>query len=120
MIPALSRELRRQVGPVAWAALADVIDDAALEAGGRLVAATNARRLAVNLGVSKDTAARALARLVAAGLLERVPVVRGERGRFGAAAYIIRVAETTAPPVPLPRDQRRRVPGPQPSLFEVP
>ena len=113
-----SRELRRELGPVAWAALADVIEDAAPDGAGRVVAVTSARRLAANLGVSKDTAARALGRLIGAGLLERVAVGRVGRGRFGTASYLVCVPQPTADPPPASTPTRPSAPpaDPKPSV----
>ncbi|MBW3651314.1 MAG: GntR family transcriptional regulator [Actinobacteria bacterium] len=54
------------------------------------MAATNVRRIAANLGVSKDTAARALARLVDAGLVVRHRR-RGASGEFVHSRYEVRL-----------------------------
>lgn len=59
------------------------------DATGRLVAATNVRRLAVNLGVSKDAAARALGRLLDAGVVVRLPASRQAGGTFGPIAHLV-------------------------------
>lgn len=85
------RDLRRRVGPVAWAVLEDVVLDAAFEPGGCLVATTNVRRVADQVGVSKDSAAAALTRLARLGLVERRPVLRAARGRFGRSVYLVRL-----------------------------
>ncbi len=58
-----SRQVKRTVGLVAWAILDDIALDATLDGDGRLVASTNVRRIATNLGIKKDTAAKHLARL---------------------------------------------------------
>ena len=98
------RALKRRLGPVAWAALEDTVLDAHV-VDGRLVAATNVRRIASNLGVTKDTAARALARLIVEGLVRRAPQRRQRGGCFAAVAYAVvlpdgvrvRGVETVAP-----------------------
>ncbi len=86
-----ARDLRRRVGPVAWAVLEDVALDAVPDPGGWLVATTNVRRVADQVGVSKDSAASALTRLARLGLLERQPVLRAEGGRFGRSVYVVRL-----------------------------
>lgn len=93
------RALRRRLGPVAWCVLEDLIDDARVDALGRTVVSSSVRRLAENLGVSKDTTARALRRLTAGDLIAALPARRGEGGRFGGGAYLIRS-------VPSPDDAR--------------
>jgi hypothetical protein len=69
LVTAGARKLCRAVGATAWAVLCDIALDAEADAHGNLVAATNVRRIAGDLGISKDTAARALARLTNAGLI---------------------------------------------------
>ncbi len=83
-----SREVRRSVGTTAWAVLEDVALDAYLDDHGRLLAVTNVRRIALHLGISKDTAARALLRLADAGLVERQSR-RDESGAFSASVYVV-------------------------------
>ena len=94
------RELRRQLGPVAWCALEDMAEDAHVDPLGRRVAVTSVRRLAANLGVSKDTAARALLRLRHVGLVEPLAAPRGDTGRFGHATYLVLTSSADAPPPP--------------------
>jgi hypothetical protein len=69
-------------------------EDAEADAERRLVAATNVRRVAAHLGISKDTAARALARLGDAGLLGRGSALR-QNGRFPASAYVVRLGDSS-------------------------
>lgn len=88
-----SRQVRRGLGATAWAVLEDVALDACRH-GQELVAATNVRRIAANLGISKDTAARALRRLAEAGLLERQSH-RGDTGEFAASAYVMHLSGRT-------------------------
>jgi hypothetical protein len=94
LVTAGARELCRAVGTTAWAVLCDLaLDaeaDAEADAEGRLVAATNVRRIADHLGISKDTAARALGRLGDAGLVGRQSAPR-QSGRFMASDYVVRL-----------------------------
>ncbi len=85
-----SRQARRRLGTTAWAVLEDVTLDARLGDQGRLEAVTNVRRIALRLGISKDTAAWALRRLADAGLVERQSR-RGETGTFTASVYLLRL-----------------------------
>ena len=89
-----ARDLRRRVGPVAWAVLEDVLLDAVADPDGCLVATTSVRRVADQVGVSKDSAAAALNRLARLGLVERRPVLRAGRGRFGRSVYLVRLDPT--------------------------
>jgi DNA-binding transcriptional ArsR family regulator len=89
VLTAAGRKLCRAVGATAWAVLCDIALDAEAEADGNLVAATNVRRIAADLGISKDTAARALGRLVGAGLVAR-HCRRGAGGHFVRSLYELR------------------------------
>lgn len=111
-----ARKLRRLVGPTAWAVLEDLAADAHPE-GSRLVAHTNVRRLADNLGLSKDTTARSLRRLVGAALVTRVEEPRAADGTFARAAYVLdgRVLQVFGPPEredPPPASPARKMPPP--------
>jgi DNA-binding MarR family transcriptional regulator len=90
LVTAGARKLCRAVGATAWAVLCDIALDAEADAHGNLVAATNVRRIADHLGISKDTAARALARLGHAGLVGRQSAPR-QNGRFMASVYVVRL-----------------------------
>jgi hypothetical protein len=90
LVTAGARKLCRAVGTTAWAVLCDVALAAEPDSEGRLVAATNIRRVADHLGISKDTAARALARLGHAGLVSRQSA-RHQNGRFMASVYVVRL-----------------------------
>jgi hypothetical protein len=57
---ASSRAVKRAVGLAAWGVLEDIALDARLDDAGRLVAETNVRRIAANLGLNKDTVTRLL------------------------------------------------------------
>lgn len=133
-VSALARPLRRAIGVASWAVLEDLLLDARSNEPGALVAATNVRRVAAHLGVSKDTAARALTRLFDAGVVSRVDCCRAGRGLFPSAAYSINVSQlvgvtvddaTTDPSPrtggPRPAKPARRPIGPaQSSLFDDP
>ena len=86
LLTAAGRVVCRAVGTTAWVVLLDLALDTEADAHGGLVAATNVRRIAANLGISKDTAARALARLVDAGLVVRHRR-RGAGGEFVRSRY---------------------------------
>lgn len=87
MLPAAS-VARRALAPSAWL----VLEELARTAGDGGVAMTNVRRLAADLGMSKDTAARALQRLIAAGLVERTENRDMDTGQFGNIAYRVDLA----------------------------
>lgn len=87
-----ARQVCQALGTTAWAALADVALDARPDHQDRLVAATNVRRIAEHLGISRDTAARALARLADAGLVVRRAGQRSAGGTFAPSAYELRIA----------------------------
>ena len=109
--------------------LEDLLDDARVDSLGRRVATSSVRRLAENLGVSKDTTARALRRLTSAQLIAALPAPRADRGRFGGGAYVISAAApqgdiamageraVAAPESRRPRPRSTDVS--QPSLFDA-
>ncbi len=110
LLTAAGRVVCRAVGTTAWAVLCELALDAEADAHGHLLAATNVRRIAANLGVSKDTAARAVSRLVDAGLVVR-HCRRGAGGEFRHSRYEVRidpgggvtvVAPTPGPTSPCP------------------
>lgn len=105
LLTAAGRPVCRAVGTTAWAVLADIALDAEADADGNLVAATNVRRIAGDLGISKDTAARALGRLVDAGLVVRHRR-RGAGGEFARSLYELHLDPgdgiTVAVPTPGP------------------
>jgi hypothetical protein len=123
--------LCRQVGPTPWAVLEDMATDAEVDGSGELVVSTSVRRLALNLGLSKDTVARAVSRLAEAGLVVRRPLGRSTGGTFARGVYVLADA-CLACLVPMDLDgdegrrstgvdRRRRRPAPsaQESLFDV-
>ncbi len=89
-----SREIRRALGTTAWAILEEVALDAHLDEQGCLVAVTNVRRIARQLGISKDTAARALLRLADAGLIQ-CQSRRKETGEFAGSVYVVHLVESS-------------------------
>ena len=75
--------LRRALVPSAWL----VFEELALTADADSFSSTNARQLADDLSMSKDTAARALNTLIASGLVERTEHRDEATGRFGFIRY---------------------------------
>ena len=96
-----ARELRRRLGPTAWAVLEELLSASQGDARDCHSGAT-VRSLAADLGLSKDTVARALARLTAAGIVvagqDRAPA-----GTFAAGGYRISVPDAIALAQPEPR-----------------
>jgi hypothetical protein len=82
--------LARRLGTTAFAAYVVLAFDVERRNDGRLLVAVSARRLAVRLGVGKDTAADALRRLSDAGLLLAAPRQDEETGRFTVAVRELR------------------------------
>jgi hypothetical protein len=92
VIGAGARALRRTLGLTAWAALEELLLDAAPQARGSFTVQVSARVLAGRLGVSKDTAAAALRRLASAGLVRREDHRDRARGVFARSVYVIDAA----------------------------
>jgi DNA-binding transcriptional MocR family regulator len=80
--------LRRSLGAQAWAALEVIV--AASGNSAPVTVAISARKLAVELGVSKNTAARALATLTDAGLISPRQA-RALTGTFDTGSYELTV-----------------------------
>jgi hypothetical protein len=91
VIDSASSELRRQLGPMAWTVLEEMLLGSA-DTAGECIARVSVRRLASSLGIAKDTAARAVRRLRAAGLLA-VSQPRTDRGAFDAGNYVIKIPD---------------------------
>jgi hypothetical protein len=90
VLDARAGDVRRGVGPTAWAVLEELL--ARSVGAGRLCeAAATTRSLAGGLGVSKDTVARALCRLRHAGVVVDVVQDRTTAGVYGAGRYVIAV-----------------------------
>lgn len=113
-------EVRRQVGPTAWAVLEAIVEAAHPGADGLLAAATNLRELAAVLGLSKDTVGSALARLARAGIVERRP--QRASSRFAGSSYVV-VGSTglkriDCPKLPCPETSDAETPHRQTTLTE--
>jgi predicted transcriptional regulator len=131
VIAASARSLRCTLGLTAWAALEELLLDAAPHAPGNLSTQASARVLAARLGVSKDTAAAALRRLASVGLVRREDHRDATRGVFARSVYVIDEARLDESgirrhAVQPTRSRRRGAVGPvaghgdgQASLFDV-
>jgi hypothetical protein len=84
-----SRLVKQAVGLTAWGILEDIALDATLDVEGRLVAETNARRIAANLNLNKETVTRHLARLRAFGFVLHEEVRHRGTGRYETARYVL-------------------------------
>lgn len=98
-----SREVKRAVGVVAWAVLEDIALDARIDSRGRLVATTNVRRIADNLGMSKNAVTKHLARLRDHGFVLHEEQRHASSGRYLTSWYILDPSAcierfTTTPP----------------------
>ncbi len=82
-------EMRRTLGPLAWATL-EVLATDAQSAAGEAVVHASIRSLADRLGVAKNTAHRAVSALRRAGLLEHV-AARTTTGQFAIGTYRLTV-----------------------------
>lgn len=89
VVTAEARPLRRAFGVTAWAVFEELVLDGDLDERGVLSASTNVRRVAAQVGVSKDTAARALQRLTRAGVVRRVVADRGAGGTLPTSSYVV-------------------------------
>ena len=126
-VSAGARALCRVVGTTTLVVLQDVALDAEVDPDARGFAATNVRRIAAHLGISKDTAARALARLADAGLLARQDDKRSAAGKFVASVYELRLdpdagisLTTPCPPFPCPLLEDAQPPLPPVTDIAVP
>ncbi len=84
-----SRSVKRAVGLLAWGVLEDIALDARLDDRGRLVAETNVRRVAANLGLSKTTVQKHLAVLRDYGFVFHEELREAESGRYEQVRYVI-------------------------------
>lgn len=91
VVDVASSELRRQLGPTAWAVFEEMLL-ASDEAAGDRRARVSVRGLASSLGLAKDTVARSIRRLRDAGLLS-ASQSRDDRGVFEVGAYAINVPD---------------------------
>jgi DNA-binding transcriptional ArsR family regulator len=84
-----SRAVKRAVGLVAWAVLEDIALDARLDDQGRLVAETNVRRIAANLGIGKNAVSRHLANLRDYGFVLHEELRDSQSGRYEISRYVL-------------------------------
>ncbi|MBY5161486.1 hypothetical protein [Salsipaludibacter albus] len=84
-----SRAVKRAVGPIAWAILEDIALDARLDDAGRLVAETNVRRLADNLGLANNTVTKHLGRLRDHGFVLHEEHREAGSGMYAASRYVL-------------------------------
>ena len=84
-----SRGVKRAVGLVAWGILEDIALDARLDDRGRLVADTNVRRIAGNLGLSKTTVQKHLTVLREFGFVFHEELREADSGRYEQVRYVI-------------------------------
>jgi len=103
-------DLRRSLGPTAWAVLEELVAQSTGPAERCEVTATT-RALAVELGLSKDTVAHALLRLHRAGIAT-VNQRRTAAGTFAAGTYLVAVPDCIVlddhlDVVPLPAKSQR-------------
>lgn len=83
-------DVRRRVGPTAWAVLEELLSRS-VGVGPLCEATATTRLLAGGLGVSKDTVARGLRRLRHDGVVVDVLQDRTTAGEYGAGRYVIAV-----------------------------
>ncbi|MBY5163274.1 winged helix-turn-helix domain-containing protein [Salsipaludibacter albus] len=86
---ASSRGVKRAVGVMAWAILEDIALDARLDVEGRLVADTHVRRIADNVGLSKNTVAKHLARLRDNGFVLHEEHRADDSGYYSTSRYVL-------------------------------
>ena len=107
-------DVRRTVGPIAWAAL-ECLAASCVDHDDETVSYESVRGIADSLDLAKDTVARALRRLIAQQFVTYV-ASRADDGRFGSSHYRLTlpldlfaksVPETTPAP-PKPNKQSRR------------
>jgi hypothetical protein len=102
-----SRAVKKAVGLTAWAVLEDIALDARIDDRGRLVARTNVRRIADNLGLSKNAVTKHLGRLRVYGFVIHEEQRQAESGRYIASWYVLDPSAcierfTTTPPAAPP------------------
>ena len=86
-----ANELRRRLGPTAWAVLEELIAHSQTRAG-RCEVTSTTRSLAGDLSLSKDTVAGALLRLRRAGIVTAAQR-RTAAGTFTTGSYVITVPD---------------------------
>ena len=108
-------EVRRAVGPIAWAVL-ECLAESCVDRAGETVSYESVRGIADSLDLAKDTVARALRRLIAQELVTYF-ASRADDGRFGSSHYRLTLpldlfAEsihelTPKPPKPITQSRRQ-------------
>jgi DNA-binding transcriptional ArsR family regulator len=120
LLAAESVELRRLLGPTAWAVFEELLLVSTSTADGRQ-ASMSVRSLAQRLGLAKDTVARALTRLRRAGLVTPIQS-RSSSGVFGVGSYLLTIPDSIAVQAvsPLTRvNTRSRSPQPRGSQLSL-
>lgn len=84
-----SRAVKRAVGVTAWAVLEDIALDARIDDRGRLVAETNVRRIAENLGLNKETVSKHLGILREYGFVLQEEERDRASGQYRRYRYVI-------------------------------
>ena len=84
-----SRLVKKAVGLAAWGVLEEIAIDATLDTEGRLVAETNVRRIADNLGLNKDTVTKYLRRLREYGFVLQEETRDDGSGRYETCRYVL-------------------------------
>jgi hypothetical protein len=84
-----SRAVKRSVGAIAWVILEDIALDARIDEAGRLVAETNVRRLAKNLGLATNTVTKHLGRLRDHGFVLHEEHREAGSGMYAASRYVL-------------------------------
>src|SRR5665811_2210355 len=84
-----SRLVKKSIGLAAWGVLEDIALDGALDGQGRLVAETNVRRIADNLGLNKDTVTKHLRRLREYGFVLQEEARDDGSGRYDTCRYVL-------------------------------
>lgn len=93
VVTELGREVRRHVGPTAWAVLEELAARLQVDAAGGLAVDVRLGHLADALGLSVEVVRSALRRLIVAGIVERQEQRSADTQRFSGARYRI-VART--------------------------
>ncbi|HVL98193.1 MAG TPA: hypothetical protein VM324_02755 [Egibacteraceae bacterium] len=81
--------MKRAVGLMAWGILEDIALDARIDDRGRLVAETSVRRIAANLGLSKNTVTKHPGRLREHGFVFQEESREVDSGRWETCRYVL-------------------------------
>ena len=104
-----AHELRRHVGPTAWAVLEEMVERSTGD-GDHLTSQVSIRALASPLGLAKDTVARAVRRLRKIGLID-ADQRRTTVGSFDTGSYRLPVPERCIAVVRIPQPVARASTG---------